>query len=226
VKNPTLTFASFTILLTMLAAPVHASVSVESIIGDNIHVTYSLKNLDEAVYNETISNTQLFNSSTIPQTIIKNQEKQNRTHINYLSQPNQYDDATKTIRASFYLEGTDVISYTTNRTTMRKTYQVKTDWRKFQLNLAKNFSKDFTQILAKPVAEWQKINETAYLYENEDISFRFVLPATATNVQARGDTITFEVPPNSWDVFLNSPFLVLAALIIAIIIVLIYRRVR
>ena len=40
------------------------------------------------------------------------------------------------------------------------------------------------------------------------------------------DIITFEFPLNFWDVFINSPFLILAVLIIIVIIALIYRKIR
>lgn len=219
------------VLVVVSVAPVHASVSVESTVGDNIYVIYNFENLDSAIYNEAVDISQ-FNSSTIPQIIKENLETQNLTHVDVGLQPNEYDDATKTISASFYLSGSDIISYTANRTTMRKNYQLKTEWRKFQVNLTNNFSINFTQYFAEPVENWQHPNQTTYFIESHGtgffnlVSFKIALPSTAINVQASGDTITYEFPPSFEDAFLNSPFLILAVLIIIVIVALIYRRVR
>jgi len=229
-KKPALTVICLTVLLFVSVAQVHASVSVESTVGDNIAIIYNFENLDETTYNEAMANDQ-FNSSTIPKIIVKNLEEQNLTHVNYGFQPNTYDNATKTIRVSLYLSGSDIISFTVNRTTMRKTYQVKTEWRKFQVNLTNSFSINFAHYFAEPVEKWQ-LNQTTYYIETHGtgffdvLSFQLTLPTTATNVQAQGDTITYEVPPYFEDIFLNSPFLILTVLIIVIIVALIYRRVR
>jgi len=230
-KKPTLTVICLTVLLFVSVAQVHASVSVESTAGDNIHIIYNFENLDPTIYNEVIAN-QPFNSSTIPQIIIENLEEQNLTHVNYGSQSITHDNVTKAIRVSFHLNGSDIVSFTFNRTTMRKTYQVKTEWRKFEVNLTNSFSVDFAQYFAEPVEKWSKLNQTTYYIETHSagffdlVSFKFTLPATAINVQAEGDTITYEFPPSSEDVFLNSPFLILTVLILVIIVALIYRRVR
>jgi hypothetical protein len=117
---------------------------------------------------------------------------------------------------------------------------VKTDWRKFEVNLTSDFSVDFTQAFAEPVGTWQKIDYTnsagsvhqAYFYETPEteslgkLSFKFILPSTATNVQANGDTITYDVPPSFEDIFLGSPLLILAAIIIVVVIALVYRRLK
>jgi len=230
-KKAVLVSVFLIVLIVILVAPVHASVSVESAVGDNIAIIYNFKNLDETIYNEAMANDQ-FNSSTIPKIIVKNLKEQNLTYINYGSQSITYDNATKTIRVSFYLNGSDIISSALNRTTMRKIYQVKTEWRKFQVNLTNSFSIDFAQYFAEPVEKWQKLNQTTYYIETHEtgffdvLSFKITLPATAINVQAQGDTITYEFPPYFEDIFLNSPFLILAVLIIIIIVALIYRRVR
>jgi len=229
-KKSVLTYAFLTLLLMVSVAPVYASVSVKSTIGDVIYVNYDFENLDSTIYYETMANDQ-FNSTTIPKIIVKNMEKQNLPRVNYGFQPNTYNNTTNTIRVSFYLGGADIITFTLNRTTMRRTYQVNTEWRKFQLNLTGSFSIDFAQLLAKPVAEWQKINQTSYIYQTQEndslvISFQFALPETAIQALAQGDTITYEVPPYFEDVFLNSPFLILTVLLIIVVIILVYRKVK
>jgi len=237
-KKTVLTLVFPIALAVVLIAPADASVFVESTIGDSVYVICSFENLDTNIYNEAIANPQ-FNSTTIPQIIVENLEKQGISNVYYGFQPNTNDDETKTIRVSFYLSGSDIISFTINRTTMQRTYQVKTEWRKFQVNLTSNFSINFAQYFAEPLANWQKTNlttegstHTAFSFETTDagfldtLSFSFILPATATDVQVEGDTITYEVSPYFEDVFINSPFLILAALIIIIAVALVYRRVR
>jgi hypothetical protein len=213
----------------MFIVPVHASVSVTSTISDSMYVIYDIQNLNSTIFDEVKNNPQ-FNISTIPTTIVKNLENQGRKQVSWGFGPQTdvvFNDAARAIQVSFYLWGSDVLISTINRTTMKRIYEVKTDWRKFQLNLTNNYSIDFTQILAKPVAEWQKTNETTFLYESQDVSCKFILPQTATQVQANADTITFEGGSFSfWDVFLNSPFLILAVLIIVIIIALVYRKIK
>jgi len=129
------------------------------------------------------------------------------------------------------LSGSDIITFTFNKTTMARLYQVRTEWRKFNVNLTENFSIDFTKYFGTPMAAWERIDsEKAYYHEYTEDSLtsscKFVLPKTATNIQVIGDTIFFETPPLLEDVLLNSPFLILGALIIVIIIAFIYRGIR
>lgn len=240
-KRSTLIVSLFTLLLAGFVVPVNASVSVEGSINDNFYVVYNLESLNSTIYDGVKTNQQ-FNISTIPTIIVKNLENQGYKQVKWGFGPQTdiFNDTARAIHVSFYLGGLDLISFIINRTTMRRTYQVKTDWRKFQLNLTSSFSIDFAKYFAAPVAEWQKTDYTdnrgnkhpAYYYKANEtsfldaMSFYFILPATATNTQTEADTITFEVPPYFEDVFLNSPFLILAVLIVVIIIVLIYRRVR
>jgi len=232
-KKSTHIFALFSILLVMFILPVHASISVNATINDNIYVVYNLENLNSTIYDEVRANQQ-FNISTIPTIITTNLEKQGLQQVSSKLEPQTdiFNDEARAIRVSFYLGGSDIISFTINRTTMKRTYQVKTDWRKFQLNLTSSFLIDFDQYFAEPVENWQKPNSITYYIEVHEtgffdvVSFNLTLPTSATNVQAQGDTITYEVPPYLEDVLLNSPFLILGALIIIIVIVLVYRKVR
>lgn len=231
-KSP-LVLAFLLILSTVTVLPVHASVSVNATVNDNIFAVYKFENLNSTVYDEVKANQQ-FNISTIPTIITKNLEDQGFTQVNWGFGPQTdiFNDTTRTIQVSFYLGGSDIISFTLNTTILRRTYQVQTEWRRFQLSLTSNFVIDFTQYFNPLVEKWQKPNSTTYHIDATGtdffnlVSFNLVLPASATNVQAAGDTITYEVPPYFEDVFLGTPFVILAVLIVAIIIVLAYRRVR
>jgi hypothetical protein len=90
------------------------------------------------------------------------------------------------------------------------------------------------------VQSWQLTDYTdsngnahpSYYYETGEIqqfgkmSFRFILPSAATNVQATGDTITYDVTLGFEDILIGSPFLILAVILIVVLIALVYRRVR
>lgn len=147
--KPTLIMALSIILLSMLVVPVHASVSVQANIDGKIYVVYNLENLNSTIYDEVKAN-QKFNISTIPTTITKNLENQGLQQVKWELGPqtNIFDDATRTISVSFYLGGTDIISYTIDPATVRRTYEVKTGWRNFNLNLTNNFSINFASQLA------------------------------------------------------------------------------
>ncbi|MCK5562943.1 hypothetical protein KAI30_02125, partial [Candidatus Bathyarchaeota archaeon] len=102
----------------------------------------------------------------------------------------------------------------------------------FNVNLAENFSINLNEYFGTPIADWDYIDfEKAYYFEytgpdSFTASCKFVLPATSINIQTTGDTIFFEAPPLLADVLLNSPFLILGAIIIVIIVAFIYRRIR
>lgn len=223
-----------TILIVSLVLQVNASSNtIKATVDDSLFITYDFESLDPLIYNQTKSNPQLFNISTIPQIITKNLEQKNQKLVRtgLVPQTNIYDDDNHSIRISFFLGGSDIVSFTVNKTTMKRTYEVKTEWRKFQVNLTDNFSIDFAQHLAKPVAEWQKTNETTFYFENKetgtfDMFFYLVLPASASNVSVQGDTVFYDMPPRFEDQLLNSPFLILGALAVALAIVLIYRKAR
>lgn len=222
------------VLLVTLIAPVHASVKMQATIGQNIRAVFIFENINSTIYNETKQNEQIFNVTTIPIAIVKNLEQQDLTRVRWGYDPEQqiFDDSTNSMRIEFYLAGSDIINFKFNRTTMNRIYSVQTGWRKFHVNLTHSFSLDFAKYFDTPVANWTySDSEKAYYYESAELesfdpSCKFVLPAKATNVHAIEDTIIFEVPPLLEDILLNSPFLILGALIIVIIVAFLYRRLR
>jgi len=228
----------FTILILSAVLPVNASIVINSTIDDSLFTTYEFKNLDQTIYEQAFAQ---LNAETIPKAIVDNLKRTGVTQVGYglPPQPLAFDNTTRTISASFYLSGTDIISYTVNTTTMKRTYQIRTEWRKLQLNLTTDYSIDFTQSLANPVESWQKINTTdlqgaihpTYYYENKqtdtlDTFFYLVLPASASGIQVQGNLISYEMPPTLGDQLLNSPFTILAALAVALAIILLFRKIR
>ena len=220
------------ILILSVVIPANASITTKVKVNDNLFITYDFENLDPILYDQTKANTQ-FDVSTIPNIIMQNFEKRNQTMLNWSLDPQTdiYDDVNRAIHISFFMGGSDIMSFIVNKTTMKRTHQLSTEWRRFQVNLTSDFTLDFTQHLAKPVAEWQKINATTFYYENRqtgtlDIFFYLILPSSASNIQVQGDTIFFDMPFSLEDQLLNSPFLPLAALAVALVIILIYKKAR
>lgn len=227
------------LFLLSTVAFAHANVSIESTVGDNIDVVCSLTNLNQAVYDAAKADP-IFNGSTIVQIIVQNLKSQNRTNVTSGFQLNTYDDANRAIRASFLLGGTDILTSTINRTSLKRNSQVQTGWRKFQVNLTSTVLIDFATYFAEPVQNWQLTDyadptgniHPSYYFETGEIeqfgkmSFRFILPSAATNVQAIGDTITYDVTLGFGDILIGSPFPILAIIIVAVLIALAYRRIR
>jgi len=218
------------ILFVTLIMPVHASVTMEATIDQSIHVVLNFENVNSTIYEEI---KQTFNVTTIPLIIVKNLEQQGLTRVRWgYTQEIGFNDSTNSINAEFFLAGSDIVTFTFNKTTMARLYQVRTEWRKFNVNLTENFSINLNEYFGTPIAQWNYIDsEKAYYYEYTQLesftpSCKFVLPATAINIQATGDAIFFEIPPLREDVLLNSPFLILGAIIIGIIVAFIYRRIR
>lgn len=230
---------SLIVLLAAVVMSVHASITIETVVDEDLHVVFDMESIDPAIYNETVQQG-LFDVSTIPAAINANFEQQNLTNArcNYDSAQEIFTDSTNSIRVEFYLTGLDILDSTIDADTRTKVYSVRTEWRKFQITLTNETSLDFANYFAAPVAQWNKVSypldgksHPAYFYNSTipsliDPSFYFILPEKATNVNAVGDTITFEAPLSFEEIFLNSPFLILAVLLVVIAIVFIYRRIR
>ena len=207
-------------------------------LGDSFYVTYSFEGVNSTIYQE-IKQQSLFNQSSIPQIISSNLRRQGLTSVTFITSELGFNDSSNTVQVSFYMSGSDVLNLTINQTTAARTYTVRTDWRNFQVELTSTLSLNFTQYFGKLVDQWQRINYTdtenkvhvAYYYDyTEPAPFHpqcyFILPTEAINIQAVGDTITFELPPSTGDILLNSPFIILGTLIVVIIGIFLYRRIR
>jgi len=221
------------ILILSVILTVNASTSTtKTTVDDSLFITYDFENLNSTLYNQAKVNTQ-FNISTIPQNIKQSLEQSGQKLVNWWPGPqtSMYDDANNAFHISFFLGGSDIVSFKVNGTTMKRTYQVNTEWRKFQVSLTNNFTVNFAQYLEKRVADWQKTNATSFYYENKetgtlDVTFSLALPTSASNIQVQEDTISYDMPPRLEDQLLNSPLLILGAIAVALVIILIYRKVR
>jgi len=218
------------ILFILVATPtvLADSVTVEVSISESLYVTFNYTTNIPELYEEI--KTQGFGASTIPNVIEEKFEQQNLTNARVIYDLNQkvFDNATSSIHVEFLLTGSDIISHTLSATDLTRTFQVRTDWRKIQVSLTQNFSLNFKEYFEAPLTEWQQVNGIAFekIVENPQMSFRFILPENAVEVQAEEDTVIFKVPPAFEDRLLNSPFLILGAIIIANIIFAAYRKAR
>jgi len=223
-------------LVLALIAPAHASVTMQAIIDQDVCVNLNLENMNSTIYWKIKEN---ITESTIPNIILENLRQQNLTHVDwYIPKPIVFNDSTLSLQVTFCLYGSDILNFTINTKSMRRIYYVRTDWRKFQVNIMEGISLDFNQYFGMPMDQWQRINYTlngrvhpAYYHNFTDESpfdpmCYFVLPAEATNVQAVKDILIFELPPSFEDSLLNSPFLILGALIVVNIAFIAYRKVR
>jgi hypothetical protein len=223
----------FLLLAVVLVTPVHASVTTQAIINQDIQVLFDFRNISSDIYrNITITET------TIPETIKNNLMQRGLTHVDCRYAPLDFNSTENSLHVAFILFGSDILNVTVNTKAMVKTYHVRTDWRKFQVNLTDGLSLNFTEYFGEPVDMWQRINYTlnaethpAYYYNFTDLdtfdpTCYFILPAEATHVVASGDAITFELPLSFADSLLNSPFLVLGALIVVNIAFFAYRRIK
>lgn len=225
------------ILLVSLVTPVYASVTIQATIDQNIPVVFDFQNIDFRIYNETIRQN-LFNVSTIPRAIEETLEERDLKNVECIYDPTQkvFDDSTRSIHVEFLLVGSDIIHITISKTTTNKIYNVRTDWRKFHFNLTDNYALDFNEYFGKPIAEWEFENKTTparyYCNHTSSIEFDpicyFTLPSTAINphVAEDGDTLIFELPLSVGESLLNSPFLILVALIIVNVVAVLYRKIR
>ena len=225
------------VLLIALITPACASVSIQASINQNIHVVFDFQNIDSTIYNETVRQ-DLFSVSTIPQAIEESLEERDLRDAECIYDPTQgiFEDSTRSIRVEFLLIGSDIIYVTINKTTMNKIYNVRTDWRKFHVNLTDDYVLDFSEYFGKPMAEWEFENKTtpARYYCNDTFSIDFdplcyfTLPSKAINphIAEDMDTIVFELPLPLGESLLNSPFLILVALIIVNAVAVLYRKIR
>lgn len=232
--------ASFVfVLFSMLIASVHASVTIQAVLGQNVHVAFSFENINSTVYANIKQHKPTLDGSTIPQIIVETLKQRNLTNIEYYNSQLFFDDLDRSIHATFYMSGSDVLNFTVNKAMMVKVYNVRTDWRMFHVNLTDRFSLNFTEYFGTPMAKWERTNYTdpenrvhqVYFYNYTGLSSfdplcYFILPTTATNVRVVEDMIIFEAPLSLEETLLNSPFLILGALIAVNVAAFIYRRVR
>ncbi|MFQ5759325.1 MAG: hypothetical protein ACE5IF_06575, partial [Candidatus Bathyarchaeia archaeon] len=153
------------VLILTLVTPVYASVELKATIGQDIHVVLELKNINSTLYGKII-NENLINETKIPMIITKNLEEKGLENVYFglPSEPLNFNDIEKSITVRFSLSGSDILNFAFSTEKMRRTYRVRTVWRKFELNLTDDFSLDFSEYFGRPLSTWEFENETYPTY--------------------------------------------------------------
>jgi hypothetical protein len=217
------------VLVTTSTVLASSSMNVETTIDESVHVTFEFADIETQLYSEI--KTEGFNVSTIPNALEGRFEQQGLTNARAIYDLNQeiFDDDTQSVHVKFFLAGSDIISYTLDKNDMTRTFHVRAEWRTFEISFTQNFSVNLEEHFGVPLTEWRQANHTFEKSVDEDpieMSFRFILPEEAFDIQAEKDTIIFKVPLVFEDNLLNSPFLILGAIIIANILIAVYRKAR
>jgi len=233
-------FLLICILSTLLIAggvPTYASITVTAVLGERILVVFDFENINSTVWDKI----ERYIDDITFHTNIRN--KLSEWNVTYSDPRLELNSSARSMRASFSLSGLDIVSVTYNKTTAGKIYEVKTDWRKFYTDFKDGqgvpfLVLDFAKYFAEPVSNWKRdenytLNGRKHLafYYNYagpssfDPSCYFILPEGATNVKVADDTITFELPPTLEDALINSPFPILGAIIVTVVMASIYRRI-
>ncbi len=226
-------------LLFAFITPAYASIRMQAVIDQDIRVVFDFENMNSTVY-WTIKNGSLITRTTIPEIIRENLAERDLTNVNFYTETIDFDSSTLSMRVAFSLSGSDIINIKVNTTTNTRTYNVRTDWRRFQVNITNGISLtlNFADYYGEPVEKWHRINYTlndkvhpAY-YSNftgqspfNPLGY-FILSAEAKNLRPTGDTLIFDLPLSFEDSLLNSPFLIFGGLIVVIAAFSLYRKIR
>ncbi len=227
------------VLLFALITPAYASIRMQAVVDQDLRVVFNFENMTSTVY-WTIKNESLITPSTIPDRIRENLAQRDLTNVDFYTEPIDFDSSTLSMRVAFTLYGSDIVNIKVNTTTMTRTYNVKTEWRKFQLNVTDGISLilDFADLYGRPVEEWHRINYTindkvhpAYYYNFPDqspfdSSGYLIFPAEATNIRSIQDTVIFDLPLSFEDSLLSSPFLIFGGMIVVIVAFSLYRKIK
>lgn len=204
------------------------TVSIEATISQDLNVVFQFTIDNETIYANLKTHPQLMNETTVPETIRKDYAiTYSDANITY---PN---DTSHLIRSGFHLTGQGAINSTIERSSSVENFQISTKWRKFFLNITKNFSFNFTHDLATPLTQWTNTTVggiTSFSFSNSTtgVSCTFELPSSAINILRVGETISFDVPYQTpWvDKLIDSPILILIGLAIVGMVIFVYRKIR
>jgi hypothetical protein len=212
-------------LASMLTPIVHAySLNIEARVGNDIEVALIFENINVTSYYNTKKN-EIEAIVNVKNSFEKSFNDRNLTATVSVS-PLEFNDENQSITIRARLSGSMLVSMSVDPTSLNRTYEVITVWRKFRLTIIEGFVVDLRERFKVPIYEWN-ITKNVINLSLDDSSFTFVLPEEATNIKVdRREIITFMVSANFVDKFLNSPVVALVAIILAPAIALTYRRIK
>ena len=236
---PLTVLAMAVLLASLTSAPAEASLTVEAWVGiGEVEVSIILADMNASLYTSLLAARPDFGNTTIPEAIISYLAEQGIKDVYYRRPSLEFDNKTRTIRASFLLAGKGIMAFSYNKTTMARTYKVNASWRKACVRVRHGRSLilklNFSAYFGVPLQKWEVVcypnttrkalflNSTAG--EGFDPIWYFVLPEGAEVVEARGDTFVFELPARPLDKFLASPFWPFMAVVLAVLICVAYRK--
>jgi len=242
-KKAIITLVLSLALLIVTTSSTKDSLTVDVEIDESIYVLINLRNMNSTIFDYVLLHESIFNGSTIPRLIVRDYQQKGLTRIFYYDQNQRFDFSTNSINVSFYLTGLDVLSFTFNRDVSAKIYQFQADWRKIYCNITDLNGEtllilDFNEYFGKPLDQWIIVehidllgrSHTCLFYNHTnpadfEAAFRIILPEKATDVRYYSDTVIFSIPVSMEDYFINSPFLILIAIIGVDLAAIINRRI-
>jgi hypothetical protein len=209
----------------MLIPIVHAySLNIEARVGNDIEVTLIFENINVTRYYNTKKN-QVEAIVNVKNSFEKSFNDRNLTATVSVS-PLEFNDENQSITIRVRLSGSMLVSMSVDPTSLNRTYEVITVWRKFRLTIIEGFAVDLGERFKVSVYEWD-ITKNVISLRLDESSFAFVLPEKATKIKVdRREVITFMVSAGFVDKLLNSPIIALVAVMLAPVIALTYRRTK
>ena len=217
--------------LLPLASVAHASARVEAMVEPpSVLVHIALEGVNASLYALMRSHPAAFNETTVPEAVRTFMLANGYDRVNYTDASISFDDGTRAVELSFRLMGEDVLSFRYNRTTMARLYELNVLWRRTDVVAREGaeelFRLNFSAYFAAPLEKWEQTEyalpsgevRPALRLESEaadelDPVFILVLPRGARVLEAREDTLVFELPPRPWELFMASPFWPLMAVV-------------
>jgi len=227
-----------------------ADAGVEALVEvGSVSVRIELSNVNSTLFERITNYSSALNETTIPEAIVNAIGE----GAFYVDPAIALNGTTRTISASFKLLGSALMDFEFNRTSMARTYRLRTSWRKTDVEAWYNrtlrvVKLNFSSFFGKPLRKWEHLahyelapgdirealllNTTVRdgLFENGTgrATWIFVLPRGAKFLRAvregNEEFLLFEMPPEPLDAFMASPFWPFLIIVVAVGAAVAYRR--
>ncbi|HEW89795.1 MAG TPA: hypothetical protein ENG43_00445 [Candidatus Bathyarchaeota archaeon] len=246
----TVLIQSLLLVAMLLSCPMldaRASATVSAYVAPwEVAVHVSLVGVNASFYDLARMHAEAFNETTVPEAIKAFLAEKGLEDIYYRDASLSFNDTSRSIRLSFVLAGGDLMDFRYNKTDMSRIYELRADWRRADVTVKsgeESFKLNFSSYFGAPLQEWEEgeyevapgdvrcslfLNSTVEdkLFGNATAwaFWRFVFPRGAEVLKARGDFVTFRLPPEPLDLFMASPFWPLLAIFVVVGVAIAYRR--
>lgn len=230
-------FSSFITNVSIINAYA-SSMDVEAIVDDSISVRFSFMFQNVTLYEE-IKNNPNFNVTTIPKALKTSLEARGFLDVQTLYDTSQqlFDDSQHSVTVVFKISGSSIQSASADRLAMKRLYTLRMHWRKFSFNFTDTVKVNLEEVFSQPVFKWEnKTSESRFslnylntqsVGEFHQARFSISLPLGAKNIRFSedGERIFYELPFSFEDNFINSPLLILAAILFIVFLANLYRAI-